>query len=123
MRRRPHGFTLIEALAATVLVAIVLPVVMHGFSIATSLSGAAQRKAEAATLAHSVLNELVVTREWQRGVLSGDFGEEHPEYRWEAELLDWDSSALQQMNVHVIWKSGVSEQSITLTTLVNTESN
>ena len=127
MKRSPHrmtrGFTLIEALAAVVFVAIVLPVVMQGFSVATSLGESAKRNAEAATLAHSVLSELAVTKAWQTGTLSGDFGEDHPSYAWKADLQSWDSSTLMQLNVHVLWTSGGREQVVTMSTLVEQVTN
>ena len=118
---RRRGFTLVEALAAAVLVAIVLPVIMHGFSLGTSLSAAARRKAEAATLGHSVLTELALTKDWQRGVLSGDFENDHPDYRWEAELREWNTSAMKELNVHVIWQAQGTEHALILSTLVDAE--
>jgi len=122
-RRHARGFTLIEALAAVVFVAIVLPVVMHGFQLATSLGEAAKRRAEAATFAHSIMSELAITRAWQTGTLSGDFGEDHPEYRWQADLVPWDDSTMLEMDVHVFWNSAGNEQRITVSTLVDQGSN
>lgn len=118
-RRHSRGFTLIEALAAVVFVGIVLPVVMRGFSLATQLGEAAKRRAEAATLAHSVMSELAITRAWQTGTLSGDFGDDHPEYHWQAELKAWDDSTMLELDIHVLWNSAGNEQRITVSTLVD----
>lgn len=121
--RGRHGFTLVEVLAAAVVMAIIMPVAMHGISVAATVAAVARHKAEAAVLAQSKLAELQVTRDWQTGNLSGGFGEDHPEYRWSADMAAWDTSSLQQLNVHVVWTSGGREQSVTLTTLVDTEAN
>ena len=119
------GFTLMEVLAAIVLIAIVLPVAMHGIGLAASLAGAARNKAEAAVLAHSKLNELQVTRAWQGGILNGDFGDDHPGFQWTAELDEWDASTLKQLDVHVLWTAGgrPEKEQVTVSTLVETEAN
>src|SRR4051812_40128899 len=116
---RARGFTLIEVLSAIMLIGIVLPVAMQGISLATALAGSAERKAEASMLADSKLNELVVTRGWQNGELNGDFGQDHPDFQWAVELRQWDSSTLQEMDLHVFWTAGGRQQSITLSTLVD----
>ena len=119
---RARGLTLVEVLAAMVLLGIVLPVAMHGISLATSVSDAARHKAEAAVLAQSKLSELVATRSWQTSERHGDFGEDHPDYEWSVELSNWDRSTLQQLDVHVLWTSRGQEQAVTVSTLVDTES-
>jgi prepilin-type N-terminal cleavage/methylation domain-containing protein len=121
-RRNSGGFTLMEVLAAIVLIAIVLPVAMHGISIATAVGGAAKFKAEAAILAQSKLTELVVTKAWQNEQLSGDFGEDHPNYRWAAAVNNWDGT-LQQLDLEIIWETRGREQSVIVSTLVETEAN
>src|SRR4051812_4048031 len=97
------GFTLMEVLAAIVLMAIVLPVAMHAISVATNVASTAKNKAEAAILADSLLNEMRTTRMWQSGALSGDFGEDHPQFHWTAELKDWDASTLKELDIRIVW--------------------
>ena len=125
MNRRisKRGFTLVEVLAAIVLIAIVLPVAMHGISIATAVGGAAKFKAEAAILAQSKLNELVVTKSWQDAELAGDFGEDHPRFKWVASVNNWDNSTLKQLDLEVVWEANGRQQSVLVSTLVDTESN
>ena len=117
MKRR--GFTLMEALAALALVAVVLPVTMRGFQDALSLASDAKQRNEAAALADSKLNELVATGDWKLGVLAGDFAPSHPEIRWKAELINWDTSTLQQLNLHVYWTARGVDKEFMLTTLVD----
>ena len=121
--RRQGGFTLMEVLAAIAFLVIVLPVAMHGISLAVAAADVAKYKAEGAVLAQSKLNELQATREWQSGNQGGDFGEDHPEFRWTAELLAWNATPVQQLDVHVFWRSGGQERQVTLSTLVDTEAN
>ena len=117
--RPARGFTLVEVLAALVLIGIVLPVVMHGISLASSLSSVAKRKAEAVILAQSKLDELRVTQSWLNGNLNGDFADDHPEYRWVAEVKDWDDSTLKELDLTVTWTTGAQELHVTLSTLVD----
>jgi general secretion pathway protein I len=118
MRRR--GFTMIEVLATVALLAIVLPAVMEGVTLATSAGGLARHRTEAAGLAESKLKELVATGDWQAGILSGEF-DDWPQYRWEATVTAWSqdvtSSSIQQIDLRVIWTARGREDSITLSTL------
>ena len=116
--RRRQAFTLVEVLATLALVAIILPVVMKGISLATATAGFAKQQMEAASLAETMLAELVASEALQDGTLSGDFGPEWPQYQWTAEVRDWEGATLQQMDVHVQWTARGQERSVTLTTLV-----
>jgi prepilin-type N-terminal cleavage/methylation domain-containing protein len=120
--RRPHarrGFTLIEVLATIVLMGIVLPVAMHGISLCMRSAQSARQRGEAAALAESKLNELVATGDWQYGLLSGDFGEAWPEYRWNGAATERaDDPSLHELSVRVAWTTRGQERDVTLTTLV-----
>ena len=54
------GFTLAEVLAALLFMAVVIPVAVDGLRVASRASVLGQRKAVAARIAESVLNEQVV---------------------------------------------------------------
>ena len=113
-----RGFTLIEVLAAIVLVAIVLPVVMRGISLATSAAGISRQRTEAASLGSMKLHELVATGQWQNGSTSGDFAGEYPDYQWSAQIADWTDPDLEQLDVKVMWTARGRQQSITVSTLI-----
>lgn len=124
--RRTHqrgGFTLIEILATFVLVAIILPVAMKGISLATTMASVSKQRIEAATLAETKLAELLATKEWQNGDLSGDFGEDWPNYRWSAEVQECEEATLRQLDVRVEWEDRGMERYVQLTTLVYVESS
>jgi len=116
MRR---GFSLIEVLAALLLVSIVLPVVMHGFDVTTSMATVARQKTEAAALADSKMAELLATGDWKNGVLSGDFSPDQPEYKWVAQIVSWEAGSLQELDVHVVWTSRGKEYDFMVSTLVD----
>src|SRR5689334_15182452 len=65
------GFTLAEVLAALALMAIVIPVAVHGMRVASLAGVVAQRKALAARIGERLLNETVVTRQWNQSVQNG----------------------------------------------------
>jgi len=117
--RRPNrvAFTLVEVLATLVLAAVILPVAMRGISLALTVAGESRHRMEAASLAQNKLTDLIATGEWQSADLSGDFGENWPGYRWQAEVLDWDGTALRQISVSVNWTSAGRERDVALTTL------
>lgn len=120
-RSSRRGFTLVEVLAALTLTALVLPVAMRGVSLALKCAGQAKRQAEAAVLAEAKLAELVVTGGWQGADLSGDFGDESPDYAWAAEVNPWDTAALQRLDVSVYRKLDGPTRAVKLTTLVRVE--
>jgi len=116
------AFTLVEVLAALVLAAIILPVAMRGISLALAAADHAKRQVEAATFAETKLHELVLTNAWQEANLSGDFGEDVPDYTWKAEVGDWQEGTLRRLDVSVSWLARGATRSVTLSTLVRTES-
>ena len=119
---RRAGFTLVETLAALLLVAIVIPVVMRGVTLATGAASASKRRTEAASLAQSKLSELLATERWRGGVLAGQFGpadgHNAGDYGWRAEVAPWTEPYLKELAVRVSWDRAGVEQSVTLTTLV-----
>ena len=62
--------------------------------------------------------ELVATGDWQYGLLSGDFGEAWPDYRWSGAAAEWDDPTLRELSVRVVWTTRGQERDVILTTLV-----
>jgi prepilin-type N-terminal cleavage/methylation domain-containing protein len=116
---RRRGLTLVEVLATIVLMAIVLPATMQGISLCMATSVAARQRSEAAALAEAKLAELIATGDWQFGVLTGEFGEAWPEYRWSAAAADWSSdTTMKELYVRVHWTNRRQEREVMLTTLI-----
>jgi hypothetical protein len=93
---------------------------MSGISLCLSTAGFARQQAQAVTLAHGKLMDLVVEKQWQQGNLSGDFSPDWPDYRWTAQVSNWDGETLEQLDVTVWWRHRGIERSGTVSTLVNT---
>ena len=119
---RADGFTLIEALAAMALIAVVLPVVMQGISVAIGLSSHARHQAEAVTLAKMKLDELIATQQLNGSAPQGDFGEDFPGYEWAADINTWPLDAsLSELTITVTWTARQRQQQVQIATLVNLE--
>jgi len=113
-----RGFTFAELLAAMVFVAIVIPVAVHGLTIANRAGVVADRKRVAAQLADRLLTEIIVTDDWRDGNRQGDFGEQRPGYRWIIDNDAWEEDAMRMVSVEVFFEVQGREYSIRLTTLV-----
>ena len=83
--RHRTGFTLVEVLVATVILALGLLGALTAFSIASRATGASTNDTMLAFLAHEKLAEIQLLDVEQLNLreTSGDFGPEHPEYEWE----------------------------------------
>jgi prepilin-type N-terminal cleavage/methylation domain-containing protein len=114
---RRSGVTLVEVLAALVLVAIVLPVVMQGLTLSMRAASRARHQAEAARLAEAKLNELLVLRDTSILTGAGDFGEHWPGYAWRSESATRDHG-LYEVTVTVAWTERGQERTASLSTLV-----
>ena len=119
---RRRAFTIVEVLATLTLAAIILPVAMHGILLCLATASNARQQAQAASLAQSKLAELVATGELYDAEMSGDFGEDLPEYTWAAQVNEWEDPRLVQVDVSVIWIRRGQERYVTLSTLVYTGS-
>jgi len=115
-----RAFTLVEVLATLVLVAIILPVAMSGISLALETAGVSRRQTEATALAHAKMEEIVATGQLQNAELTGDFAPDQPEYRWVAQVGDWQGTQVRQLDVQVSWNQRGRDRSVTLTTLAYT---
>lgn len=118
-RDRRAAFTLVEALATLLLLAIVLPVAMRGISLAMASTGLAKQRMEAATLAQGKMDELLATGGWRNGGLAGDFSPDEPGYQWRADVSEWNGSTLQLLTVQVRWLAQGHERAVAFDTLVS----
>jgi len=119
-RHNPRAFTLPEVLASLVLVGLVLPAVMKGVSLALQASDDARKRTEAVGLAETKLSEISasVTTGGANSTTAGDFGAEHPNFRWDASIAAaaGASSSLSEVHVRVTWRGRGTERSVDLST-------
>lgn len=121
---KDRGFTLAEVLAALLFMAIVVPVAMEGLHIASLAGAVAERKGEAARIAERVLNESLITTNWNQSMQSGSTIEGQREFRWTLRSDPWNQdpaqSVMRQLSVEVHFTAQNKEYSVKLSTLVDT---
>ena len=122
--RSSRAFTLLEVLAALLLVAVVLPVLMGAINTATHLGGLASDRARAAILAENRLNEIILDQSWQFGDAADEFmtdtdGPDAERYLWDLHVEQWIDPSVRKLTMTVYWERRGRPQSITLTTAVH----
>ena len=95
--RARAGFTLAEVLAALLFMAIVIPVAVQGLRVASRAGTVAERKAVAARLADSKLNELIVTGQWQSSAQKGTIQEGWQSYSWSLQSEPWSEDGTMRL--------------------------
>lgn len=117
MKRRP--FTLVEVLAALLLLAIVVPVALRALRTATALEQTADTQRREMQLAASKIQELTIGDLWQSSDSAGSF-EDDPGYRWElaTKSVTVSETTMRQLEVTVYGPARRGDRSFVLTTLV-----
>ena len=118
-------------LVAIILMLVIIPAAMRGVAIAAHAGELAKHRTEASSLAHSKLQELLATQQWESGgTMNGDFVQDgYENYLWKAEVVPWNQpgfsqqdiqpQTLQQLDVQVSWKGATGkEESLVVSTLV-----
>lgn len=94
------AFTLAEVLAALLFMAILIPVTMHGVSVASRAGIVGQRKAAAMRIAERVLDEQIISNLIGQGTPYGTIVEADISYPWSMKIDPW--TADQQAGINVI---------------------
>lgn len=89
------GFTLAEVLAAMLFLAIVFPTVVEALHVASLSGEVAVRKKAAARIADRILNESIVTTNWNGNVLNGTVTEGALNFDWTMSVQDWPVNPVQ----------------------------
>ncbi len=119
-RSSRHGFTLVEVLAALVFMAIVIPAAIQGVRIASLAGQMGERKSAAARIADTVLNELVVTGQWQTGSQSGTVEDGAMAYKWQMRTEPWfQQNVLRLLTVEVTYPVQGQDYQVQMSTLVD----
>jgi type II secretory pathway pseudopilin PulG len=121
---RTAGFTLAEVLAALLFMAIVIPVALEAMHVASRAGSVAVRRAEAARVAERILNESIVTTNWNGGsTLTGTALEGAQQFPWtlrnEIWNLDPSVSTMRRLSVEVTYSSQGLQRSVSLSTVVD----
>ena len=103
--------------------AIVIPVTIEGLSVANRAGMVAERRRVAAQLADNMLTELLVTGQWSTGGQAGNFGEDHPGFRWELKTENWTEESMRLLTLRVWFKVQEKDYEVHLSTLVDGEAS
>ena len=121
--KRPSAFTLAEVLASLVFMAILIPVALEGLHIASRAGEVAARKSEAALVAERILNENIVTTNWNTTVQNGTVRQGIRDLRWTLRNDPWDKdpnqTAIRLLSVEVIFPAQGRDYSVRMSTLVD----
>ncbi|NLB95910.1 MAG: prepilin-type N-terminal cleavage/methylation domain-containing protein [Armatimonadetes bacterium] len=127
MRRRSapmrgeRGFTLIEMIVATLVLAMGIAGALATFGAISRASGMAAEYDQAALLAERRLAEIAVLGVSELTEESGDFGDEAPGWQWEQELLETEIEGVIELRVTVRWESGNRRREFQVSTYVPEE--
>ncbi len=121
--RRPHsrsGYTLLELMVASAILAVGLTVVMRSFTSGIETLRISEKRSIAAILAQQRLAEIMGQSTLTDGTDQGACEEPWSEFRWQSEIRTMEEySDLMQVNVVVMWR--VSEErsdEVSLTTIL-----
>ena len=119
--RRPYqsAFTLAEVLAAMLFLAIVIPAAVEAMHVARLAGEVAARKGAAARVADRILNESLVTTNWNTGTQSGTVTEGAGEFHWTLSSRNWPVDTMQLLTADVTFSAQGHDYSVSLSTLAN----
>ncbi|HET6431344.1 type IV pilus modification PilV family protein [Dyella sp.] len=122
-RSGQRGFSLIEVIAALLLLAITFTALMKVAGGAIGLTQRAAQRSEAAMWAHSLLDSAFVTEPVRPGTRSGAFDKR---FHWQLQVTPWSASGkpspnaalqLYQLDLDVMWQGGGHDYSAHFRTL------
>jgi general secretion pathway protein I len=113
------AFTLAEVLAALVFMAIVIPVAIEALHVASLAGEVAARKGEAARVADRILNESIVTTNWDTGMQSGTIAEGANEFHWTLSGKNQPQLPMPLITAEVTFSAQGHDYSVKLSTLAN----
>jgi type II secretory pathway pseudopilin PulG len=117
--KRSAAFTLAEVLAAMMFMAIVIPVVVECLHVASQAGEVAQRKTEAARVAERILNESIVTTNWNQSAQNGTVEDGSREFNWTLQNEPWNQDPMRLLTVQVKYSVQGRDYSVQLSTLAD----
>ena len=119
---RVSAFTLAEVLAAMLFLAIVIPAVVEALHVASLAGEVAARKGAAARIGDRILNESIVTTNWNVGSQNGTVTEGAEEFHWTLNNQNWPvdtTAAMRLLTAEVTFSAQGHDYSVVMSTLAN----
>jgi len=113
------AFTLAEVLAAMMFMAIVIPVAVEALHVSSLAGEVAARKGVAARVAEGILNQSLITTNWNQGTQSGTVTEGVLDFRWTLTSENWSQDRMQLVSAEVKFSAKGQDYSVKLSTLAN----
>jgi general secretion pathway protein I len=121
---RRAGFTLIEVLAALLVLGIALTALLSTQTGGIRLRSRAEAITVATFLLQARMTELELGPVPEVGTREGDFGPDRPEYRWELAVADAPFPPnVREVRLAVRWPEGRGEERLELTSFRSTEAS
>ena len=117
--RHIDAFTLAEVLAAMLFLAIVIPAAVEAMHVASLAGEVAARKGAAARVADRILNESIVTTNWNGAAQSGTASEGALNFQWTLTAQNWPQTSLEVLTAQVTFQAQGKSYSVALSTLAN----
>ena len=120
--RRVSAFTLAEVLAAMLFLAIVIPAAVEALHVASLAGEVAARKGVAARIGDRILNESIVTTNWNMGSQNGTVTEGAEEFHWTLNNQNWPvdtTAAMRLLTAEVTFTAQGHDYSVALSTLAS----
>jgi type II secretory pathway pseudopilin PulG len=119
IRRGCAAFTLAEVLAAMAFLAILIPVVAECLNIASRAGEVAERKTEAARVAERILNESIVTTNWNQSSQNGTVNDGLRQFDWTLQNEPWNQDPIRLLTVQVKYQVQGRDYDVKLSTLAD----
>ena len=118
-QRHCKAFTLAEVLAAMVFMAIVIPVAIEGLHVASRAGQVGEQKSRASRIAERILNESIVTTNWNQTMQRGTVSEGGRQFAWTLRNDPWTVDSLREISVQVEFPVQDRTYSVRLSTLAD----
>jgi general secretion pathway protein I len=116
-RVRQQGFTLVEMIVATLVLAIGIVSCLSTLAVSTKAAGLAKQYSTASLLAERHFSEIKSDPNMlTTGEQTGSFGEDYPGYQWSQTIDQTDITGLLRVSLTIEWNDGVSSRSTLFTT-------
>ena len=110
-------------MAALVFMAILIPVALEALSVASRAGEVAARKNDAALVAERILNEQLVTTNWNAAVQNGTVRQGILDFRWTLHNDPWTAdpsqNSMRQLSVEVTFAARGQDYTVKMATLVD----